>query len=280
MLSTFATVPVRSSRVQRQARMTARSQDELSAMVLPCGGTRAEGMLPGDSGWLHVIDEHRAFVLRAARQSPFNGLLAQQLAPASCITNTVVPLLRLFPSRRLDMPGALVEVVCVGRAVVQNAGTGDLQIASLSLHVDDPPDKADEHHDEMRDLRSLITMYQEASLKLDLKAPSSGAAATMPSIDEGDVPSELKAFLRTPVDQLIDERRYALRRRALGPDVDSDAEMLSYAACCCLHSADDRAQAVQSSSTRERLQLCIEHVRARHDRLAAKLAIDRAFASA
>ena len=62
--------------------------------------------------------------------------------------------------------------------------------------------------------------------------------------------------------------------------MDSDAEMLSYAACCCLHSADDRAQAVQSSSTRERLQLCIEHVRARHDRLAAKLAIDRAFASA
>lgn len=258
---------------QRHMRMLD-SDDHHAAVVLP--GPAEDLMLPGEYRWIRLVDDRHALTTQAARSAPFNGLLAQTTNGAG---STVVPLLQLQTSRREDQAGAFIEVQCVGRGVIKSAGSGGVAWASVTVHADET---SQEHScdDAMQDLRQQHAACLDASARLEHAlgdvAQDGAAWAGIPG--DSDTASGVTTFLRTPVDQLISERRNALRRRALGANVKSDAELLSYAACSCLEPLD-RLRAIESSSTRDRLLLCVQGIRERHGGITARIALEKALRS-
>lgn len=217
---------------------------------------------------MQLVDDDRAAVIRAARAPPFFGLLAQHTnADAS-----IAPLLRLYATRKPDRAGAFVEVICAGRGAVQHAAGSDPVSAAVSIFDD-------QHEDQtrvdaaIRRLRETHSMCQQASSQLasSLDRERAPAGLVMPLSDDS-VPSDLAGFLQMPIDETISERRNALRgaNLALGTNAGSDAELLSYAACCCLKPTE-RLKAVQSRSTCERLLLCVDRLHDHYLRLTARL---------
>ena len=292
---TAGVIPSRATQRQLTMLMAANEHDaqtannEHEALMLP-GSLMQQPLLPGEYGWIRLIDEHRAFVTREARKAPYNGLLAQQLSPSSLrageeSTETMVPLYRLCSSRWPDKPGSLVEVLCVGRGIANNVRRkAPLVMATVTPQGDEPDAKVHKINADilMEEMRRLHYMCQQTSIRLDMCQSDEAAAFAglgFPSVSDDDATSELKAFLRTPFDELISERRNALKKqRSLGANVGSDAELLSYAAASRVLHPDDRLRAVETSSTRERLLMCVEELTDRHGRLSARLAVEQALA--
>ena len=249
---------------------------ELCAMLLAC--PHEEAMLPGDVGWMKLMDDQRALVVQAARKPPFNGLLAQQLLP-SC---TVVPLLKLCATRRPDRAGMLVEACCVGRGLVHSVGGGRMAWASVSVY-NDRSEELECCDEAVQTIRRLIAEMRGMAATLDGVSSSSRARfASLGSSAPGDAREcGLRALLRSSTDEHIASRQSALRRRGHAANTDSItsdvavAELLSYAACQCL-APNDRLRAVEVSSTHTRLLLCIEQLRERHGLLSARMAVQQA----
>ena len=272
LLAVLGTVGL-TSRPAVSPRAHVRMTDELPAACLPT--PVAETMLPGDYRWIRIVDDAAAATLSTAR-SQCAGLLAQRIGSGT--TGAIVPLLRLMPSRTMSA-GAFVEVACVGRGVWRGTATVDAQV-NVSVHTDKP--EMAPCITEMQDLKRLQTMCRKTSMQLaglhvaDKDAvPWGWPSALSGAGGSGGAVSDLEVFLRSPLEGLLEERRNALRRNALGANADSDAELLSYAACACLPPGA-RMRAVQCSSARERLLLCTAQLREHHNRLSARLALEQA----
>ena len=244
---------------------------EPSAVVLSC--PKEEAMLPGEYRWIQIVDEQQANDMCTARRAPFNGLLAQLFPGSSC---TAVPLLQLMPSRKADTPGALVEVLCIGRCKLQQATDADDGVASSTVcaHVD-AREKNSGSDDAVRELRAVHAMCMRASRYL-VEMPSENDA-------DGEPAGELRALIKTPLDQQVSERWNSLNRRvfeahSLSHFTPSRDELFSLVACSCLKPAS-RVRAIEMTSTQERLVLCVEQLRHESRLLSARLSVMRALSS-
>lgn len=236
-------------------------------------------MLPGDSRWIHLLDDHRADVMRTARTPPYCSLLAQPLSSTysmayglddSALGGAVVPLLQLQSVRRPDRAGALVEVICVGRGLVQSvARHGQHGTATVEVMCDQYVEE--EESTMAQTLHELHDQCQEASTQVRASTSDDVSGSFSSAAQESHEDEE-------PLAKLVDERRSLLRRRALRPDAgrhEFDAELLSFAAASHCLDPTSRKRALESTDTRERLQMCVDALRERHGRLMATLALQR-----
>lgn len=250
---------------------------EPSAVVLSC--PKEEAMLPGEYRWIQIVDEQQANDMCTARRAPFNGLLAQLFPGSSC---TAVPLLQLMPSRKADTPGALVEVLCIGRCKLQQAMDADDGVASSTVcaHVDVRKQHS-ESDETVRELRAVHAMCVRAS-KCLVEMPSeriaaAGAALRVPNDVDGEPAGDFSALTKTPLDEQVSERWNSLNRRVfemhshLTPSRD---ELFSLVACSCLKPAS-RVRAIEMTSTQERLVLCDKQLRHEFRLLSARLSVMR-----
>ena len=249
---------------------------EPSAVVLSC--PKEEAMLPGEYRWIQIVDEQQANDMCTARRAPFNGLLAQ-LFPGSC---TAVPLLQLMPSRKADTPGALVEVLCIGRCKLQQAMDADDGVASSTVcaHVDVREQNSDSD-EAVRELRAVHAMCVRVS-KCLVEMPSeriAAAALRVPNDVDGAPAGDFRALIKTPLDEQVSERWNSLNRRvfethSLSHLTPSRDELFSLVACSCLKPAS-RVRAIEMTSTQERLVLCDKQLRHEFRLLSARLSVMR-----
>ena len=233
-------------------------------------------MVPGEVTWIHLYDEDHTSRVSRARGSPFADLLAQPLHDGSTTDGAIVPLLQLLPTRRKDRPGMLVEAICVGRGIVlDDASDGAVRVA---IHGDGSREAGEAAA--MEALSEQHSEWRDAIDRNHLLAEDSGLFHA-----SGGVTREfVKAFLE-PLHELIGHSRNTLRRRGLRPEAEgddedseacaSDAELLSYVACRWLD-PEDRACAVEMSSTTSRLELCSRVMAESRARIQASLAVQQA----
>ena len=254
---------------------------EPSAVVLSC--PKEEAMLPGEYRWIQIVDEQQANDMCTARRAPFNGLLAQLFPGSSC---TAVPLLQLMPSRKADTPGALVEVLCIGRCKLQQATDADDGVASSTVCAHGDVREQNSDSDEaVRELRAVHAMCVRVS-KCLVEMPSeriAAAALRVPNDVDGEPAGDFSALTKTPLDEQVSERWNSLNRRiceahSLSHLTPSRDELFSLVACCCLKPAS-RVRAIEMTSTQERLVLCIEQLRHEFRLLSARLSVMRALSS-
>lgn len=252
-----------------------------------------EIMVPGEIRWINIIDGHHADAMRVARQAPFCGMLAQPLISYECesaLVGSVFPLVQLQSVRRPDRANTLVEVVCVGRGVAQCIRPhGPHCTSSLEILCDE-----DDLDEEMmsacaatgQELRELHDHCLTAAAQFNALHPS--------SISTSDIFADFPTMALT---DMIKDRRNTLSRRridrlevvpppACSIDSASDGDevrpssaneyeelmLLSYVACAFLEPAA-RRDAVESTDTQVRLQMCMDALRERYGRMMAALAL-------
>ena len=280
---------------------------EMRAVLMPCA--LEDAMVPGESRWLYVYDETRAALMRTARSLKYSGLIAQLLSKPTSFHcgGDIVPLLRLQETRNLDRAGAFAEVVCVGRGLVsaseeqplywhEDSGAakqltpkhietdhgGLYRTASVTAFSDHSDQESVELCDAaVRDLNLWHGNLRNATAQvIEANRVSEGVAARQQlGWSAGDdATSSLEALIRRPLEELVSEQRISMQRQGLIESQDfDDAELLSYAASRCLE-GEARKYAIESRSTRERLELCTDALRERHGRLLATRALQQAMA--
>ena len=249
----------------------------LHAVLMECGTD--EILYPGDVQWLHVVDEDRAAMLNMCRSPPYNSLLAQSFSKALSTRDkgSVVPVLQYQITRKTAAAGSLVEVICIGRGMVEDSGARGTACFQEHVDMEDGDESDEQSTSAMSELARAHAACCDLAGRLRTILDASSPRDGVTWLTETDV-CDVKQFGET-LEELVAERRLALRRRALCNAEHRDSEILSYVACRWLKPAD-RLRALETTRTSERLALCVDGLHERRARMAARLSLHEALASA